>query len=1522
MFKQFLPILILLSIGFTVFAQTPEQVMAVKPTLQTRSPLACKGLASAGFTTRTKAVTAKTSDKHFLCLGDTLNVTNLGANLTEDPRPSTTAGIGYIFYDCPSSVSGPALSSIKADPCIKKTPFNGALPAQGLWLARGDSTGRVSFANNGQLQNGYNAGKPLKIFYAPVTVYDFRAATATISETSDTACVNVNTADGTANDPFSVVYLNAIKISNLKYGSLSGSFTVSGGLPEYNASNYTSFKITKNGNPAIIGTVTGTGTHGSTISFTVPENGSYTITAVDGVACDGLITATFPAITLKLSDEIVNVSGDTACVSLTTKNFTNVASFQFYITYNPAIIRYVGIKNINPALTGFNTASNVNFSQDTLNISWPNLVGVNIPDNASLFQICFKTIGPIGSVSPIKFFDPEVDLRTSVSDPSDTQFGLDTIRGSVKIGSLPVNVKLAAVDLNCNKDKTGKINIISTGAGAPYTFSWRGKTDPLLNGTGTMAVGDTGKITTLSAGFYYVTVTNVGNDIKIDSIEVKEPSPLLANAPFSINTCLGDSSGSLEIRAVAGGTPPYRYRWNNGETTAKISKLRAGSYSATITDAKGCTTSVSGDIIATPIKVTGKNVTAALCKDVKTGAITISGVSGGAPVGGNYTFTWSNNGLTGSGATFSNPNLGAGDYRVTISDGTCTGIDSFTVPAERTLELTATVTNVVCNSDPTGRIFVTASARGTSNPPYTFNWTGINAGDITKTPATTLAINLKAGRYPLSILDRDGCKLDSTFTITEPTAIKIDSVNLKNESCLAGSDGTITIFASGGTVNTSGFTYTYQWSRSPSDNTPTISNLKAGTYTVTVTDNVGCFKTRTFTITIPQKPTLALVTKDASCFGIADGSAKVIVTPPVGAVVTGFKWNNGGVIDMISPLKADTYRVTVTLSNGCLKDTFAVVKSPAPLMIDTAKSSKRDPTCPGYDDGQIILIMKGGTAPYVYTWSGGNPIGNPVFALLKAGAYNFKVEDFNKCPLFETTIALVAPPDISVGFTEIMGTKCFGVCNANKSNGKATAVASGGPANTGIYTYLWSSGETTARAIELCGGWQAITVSDGTCFKRDSVDVPQPLPFTFETPVIEEPSCFGLKDARTEVKISGGTPPYAYNWSNGVVTKDIINVAAGTYSVVVTDQNLCVASPLSIKINEPQLLKLDTLSSETNNVSCFGLNDGQIALKRLGGNGGNTTYKWSGNVNPANTNKTINLKAGIYYITATDRKGCRDSIKYTLQQPDKIYYFLEPPVAPRCYGELTFIKLDTAFGSTYLHPFTVSVDNGPQYPIGYQVPVFADEHLITITEQITGCSDTLSVKISQPPPIKIRFADIVDSIPIPHILVGLGTAVRLNPIITGALPIDSVSWTPKDYLRFAGEPLRPFVKPLDDKTYKLRVTDVNGCIGEAEILVELERNRNIYIPNVFSPNGDDKNDYFGSFAGVGVKSINYVRIFDRWGELLFQAQNLLPSGDPSSGWDGTFKGRAVDVGVYVYLIEVVFEDGAKLLYRGDITLAR
>jgi gliding motility-associated-like protein len=143
-------------------------------------------------------------------------------------------------------------------------------------------------------------------------------------------------------------------------------------------------------------------------------------------------------------------------------------------------------------------------------------------------------------------------------------------------------------------------------------------------------------------------------------------------------------------------------------------------------------------------------------------------------------------------------------------------------------------------------------------------------------------------------------------------------------------------------------------------------------------------------------------------------------------------------------------------------------------------------------------------------------------------------------------------------------------------------------------------------------------------------------------------------------------------------------------------------------------------------------------------------------------------------------------------------------------------------------------------------------------------------------------------------------------------------------LTLTGDILRPFSKPLDDIGYKLVATDLNGCRDSATIDIELERDRNLYIPNIFSPNddGDDRNNFFTVFSGPGVKKINYLRVYDRWGELLYVRTNLPVSNEPSVGWDGKFNGKFVNQGVYVFISEVEFEDGAVLIYRGDVTVVR
>ena len=1681
MLKRFLPIFTFLMAVATVAAQNPEPITTSGPTIGVRSPQACTGAANAGVTTRTLGSAAKTLDKHYLCIGDTLFLRGAGENLTEDPNAATPPGIAYLFYKCPPTVSGTVWTGqVQDDACLTTS-------AAGPLISRGDVTGRDTFFNTGLLQTNYNSGKPIKYYFAPVTVYDFFGQSTGIGlanfESPTTACINVNVTNGIPADTFSVVYLNAVKISNMNLTTNSGSFTVSGGLPEYDGVSNYSFTIALASNPSVnVGAViSGPATNGSTVNFTVPGNGSYIITARDGKSCDGIARANFPVVTIQISNESVN-QGDTACVKISSKGFTNILSWECNYQYDPTLFQFIGLKNINlpnlsntpnvnysipspglivfswnntagvtrandatlfemcfktlgssglstvcmtdslnpidiynasNALLGVNRAcgnirignamtvqlSNLtvsqgdtacvtvsaknfmniismegNFQYDPTALQFIGLQGLNLPgltntpgtnyyvgsagdprvppgvitfswftnsgvtraDGEGLFQLCFKAVGPVGTTWPVRFTDTLGPI--DIYNATNIRMGVTVANGSVTIGAINFAVKVSADSVRCNGTNTGRFKIVPSGSGYPWLYSWQNSTNPGQSGSGTIALGDSVYVNGLPAGKYYITTTNTsGSVLKKDSVSIFQPNAIFINPPTYRNpTCAGDSDGSMTLSSFGGGVAPYSFKWSTGATTQSISGLAGGAYTCVITDSYGCKDSARASIGVNAITIATKNITGATCKGVNNGSIVISGISGGTPTNGNYTFRWTNSTGTAVGSDVGTSStiasLEPGKYFVSIKDlNQCETKDSFIVTAQRAINATATIGNISCAGQTNGFIQVVASATGAEAQPYTFTWWG-NPGTPTNTAATSFLSGLKAANYPLSIRDRDGCSLDTAFVVTQPDSIKVTPV-IQNESCRVGNDGQITLTIAGGRP-LPGNRYTIQWSRGrPADTTVILSGLSVGSYSVSISDSSSCTVVKTYDVTKPLLPIIdSISVRNATCSDKSDGAARVFARAPVGARLDSFRWSNTGFRDSINNVSPGIYSVTVTTTEGCSATLTDTINAPAPLAIDAVRSKSTIPNCPKEATGSIILIMKGGTAPYVYNWSGGPTTAGSVFASLTAGTYSFTISDANQCTPVVHSVTLSDPPKIDVAFGSLEPVSCNGKCNPG--DGKATAIASGGTANTGKYTFIWASGETsnnsnTSNAVALCGAWQRVTVTDGNCAVIDSVEIPEPAPFSFFTPIINQPSCHGDRDGSAELRVQGGSPPYSYFWSNGSNRSSIVNVVAGTYSVLITDAKLCPYN-YSVNITEPDIVKLDTIAGQTNNVTCNGLSDGQIKLQRTGGNGGPTNYVWSPTVSQIDS--ASGLKAGTYSIVASDLKGCGDSIQFNLTQPDPIYYYMLPPSQPRCNGELTTLRVDTAFGSTYLHPFSISVDNGPQYPIGYFIPVFAGQHQVSIIEQITGCTLDTSVTITEPPSLLIQFDSLTKPNETAKILVGLGDSVRMlsdprffsRSRIVSALPIDSVSWTPKTYLHFAnGDSLRPYVRPFDDVTYKLSIFDVNGCTTSEYILVELDRNRNVFIPNIFSPNGDDKNDYFGVATGAGVKKINFIRVFDRWGELLFTKENVLAGSDPNeNGWDGTFRGRAVDSGVYVYLVDVEFEDGQKLLYRGDVTVVK
>jgi hypothetical protein len=335
MIKKIIPISVLLFFGYNIFAQVPQSIAYSSALAHNNNKdLACN---NAGTVKVSLGAGVQTNDPIYLCFGDSIFIDHQGDQvLSGDPVPGTKPGIGYAFYKNTPTVDGPTLSAILGDPSVLNVP-----PAVGgLWVATGKNpSGDMYFKNNGNLQLLFNAGKPVQIWFAPITLDDW--ANKKFEGTPAGPCVNVN-----VNNAFPVVYLNKLYASDattqdLGGGSFGGSFVIGGGWPEFaGAQNYT-ISISLASNPSIKGTVTsGLAKHGSTVTYTVPQDGIYNITISDGKTCEFAFTTIFPAISYSIGQKF-GYQGETICVDVKVDNWTNVVAQTLYFFYDKNVLEFV-----------------------------------------------------------------------------------------------------------------------------------------------------------------------------------------------------------------------------------------------------------------------------------------------------------------------------------------------------------------------------------------------------------------------------------------------------------------------------------------------------------------------------------------------------------------------------------------------------------------------------------------------------------------------------------------------------------------------------------------------------------------------------------------------------------------------------------------------------------------------------------------------------------------------------------------------------------------------------------------------------------------------------------------------------------------------------------------------------------------------------------------------------------------------------------------------------------------------------
>lgn len=411
---------------------------------------------------------------------------------------------------------------------------------------------------------------------------------------------------------------------------------------------------------------------------------------------------------------------------------------------------------------------------------------------------------------------------------------------------------VSQTNIACNGGTTGAATVSGSGGTPGYTYQW------------SPGGATTASVTGLGAGTYTATITDANSCTATQTYSLTQPTPLLA-APVSQTNiaCNGGSNGAAGVIAM-GGTPGYTYNWTPGNPTGDgspaVTGLTAGTWTATITDANGCTQAQTYSVTQpTALVASTTSKSDAVCNGDTNGAISID-VTGGTPT---YSYNWTPGDPTGDG-TGSVTGLGAGAYTATITDANgCALVQTYSITEPSPLVANiATQTNVACNGGSSGAATVAATG-GTGS--YTYDWSGSPTGD-----GTTTATGLTAGSYTVTVADSASCSTAQTVAITEPTPLLANGSST-GVSAVGICDGSASVAPSGGTGP-----YTVAWTPGGAT-TNTQTNLCAITTNAVVTDANACTASFSATLSAPNAD-LAITIAGPSTTVNASASAAYTIT--------------------------------------------------------------------------------------------------------------------------------------------------------------------------------------------------------------------------------------------------------------------------------------------------------------------------------------------------------------------------------------------------------------------------------------------------------------------------------------------------------------------------------------------------------------------------------------------------------------------------------------------------------------------
>ncbi len=798
----------------------------------------------------------------------------------------------------------------------------------------------------------------------------------------------------------------------------------------------------------------------------------------------------------------------------------------------------------------------------------------------------------------------------------------------------------------------GQIDVTPSGGQGPYTFIWS-------NGA------TTEDLTGLSSGSYSCVITDDNNcSIHAGPYDIGNTPTNLAAVAVVTNASCGNN-GAIDL-TITGGAGSPTFSWSDGAITEDISGLAAGSYTYTVTDNNNCVVSGTETVIETNGSMSYTfSMTSEICGDAA-GAIHVE-VSGGATP---HTYLWSN-GATTQGIT----GLSAGLYSCIITDNngcTITTQDIQVTDLPGNLSITDMVVSDALCTNALGAIDLsTSGGSGT----LTYAWSN---GE------TTEDINsLSAGTYSVTVTDASGCQASSSAVVfSNPGTLQISFGIVTDESC-SNAQGEIDLTVIGAEIPV-----VYTWSNGAS--TQDISNLSAGSYSVSIVDNSGCVVMGDYTV---HNTGSSLQIGGASVVNefCGSGSGSIGISVSGGTQPYSYNWLHGANTQSVSGLSAGNYSITVTDVNGCSTvETYTVQNNPGNLSLNGVIT---DESC-GDGSGAIDVTTSGGNQPLAFNWSTGETTED--LSSLSAGTYDLIVTDNFGCQAnySETvaniagglTIVVDAATNENCGQSDgVINTTVTGAVSLFWSNGATTDDISGLSAGTytltaidnlgcqvsetvtivnntgslaitfenigdencqngqgfvdievigtGPFTYVWSDGQTTQDAINLASGMHTVTITDGVgCELQASYTVNNANSTNLAGSAIITDALCSLSNGTIDLTVSGGISPYTFSWNSGGNAEDPTNLAAGTYEVTITDALNCTVTETYTVNQQSSSLAIDQIF--VGNEFC-GQSDGLIFVEASG-----TGVDFFLDGVYSVTNFFDFLAAGSYLVTVTDAYGC------------------------------------------------------------------------------------------------------------------------------------------------------------------------------------------------------------------------------------------------------------------------------------------